>query len=323
MKALRFDGQLALVDVAAPQKEGEALIQVLRAGICSTDLEITKGYGGFHGVLGHEFVGRVVESPDPALIGQRVVGEINVGCDRCGLCRTGDSRHCAGRTVLGIHGRDGAFAEYLSLPPRNLIVLPETISNDSAVFVEPLAAAVHILDAAPISSSMNVVVIGDGKLAQLIIRILAHTGCALTVVGKHAEKIARSSDVALTFVPAKDVLLDDADGMKASADLVVEASGSPTGFPLALRLVRPRGVVILKTTHHGPTAVELFPVVVVEVTIIGSRCGRFAPAIDLLESRAVEVDSLISERFPIEDGLRAFERAGEPDSLKVILDFAD
>jgi alcohol dehydrogenase len=326
MKALRFDGNLRLVpDAPLPRRDGEALVQVLMAGICNTDLEITKGYAGFHGVLGHEFVGRVIESPDGALIGRRVVGEINVGCDACDLCRTGDSRHCATRTVLGIKGRDGAFAEFLSLPARNLVEVPDSISDQAAVFVEPLAAANHILDAVPIHRSSNVAVIGDGKLAQLIIRVLATTDCSLTVVGKHDEKLQFARTIGAHCFSLQDPSfggLELTNGARDRMDVVIEASGSPTGLPLALKLVRPRGIIILKSTHHGATPVEMFPTVVNEVTIIGSRCGRFAPALELLRTGAVDVIPLISAQFTLDDGLQAMQKAAQHGILKALLTIA-
>jgi threonine dehydrogenase-like Zn-dependent dehydrogenase len=326
MKALRFDDRIQLVrDAPVPRREGEALVQVVLAGICNTDLEITKGYAGFQGVLGHEFVGRVIEGPDTDLIGKRVVGEINAGCGSCDLCRAGDSRHCATRTVLGIKGRDGAFAEFLSLPARNLLEVPDSISDEAAVFVEPLAAACHILDATPVHRSSRVAVIGDGKLAQLIIRVLATTGCSLIVVGKHDEKLqyARSIGASCFIVDGDspdNLLLTEGSGDKL--DVVIEASGSPAGLPLALKLVRPRGVIILKSTHHGATPVEMFATVVNEVTIIGSRCGRFAPALELLRSGDVDVLPLISARFPLDDGLRALQKVSERETLKVLLTMA-
>ncbi|HKS41370.1 MAG TPA: alcohol dehydrogenase catalytic domain-containing protein, partial [Blastocatellia bacterium] len=219
MKALKFDGNLRFVnDAPVPGREGEALIQVIRAGICNTDLEIVKGYAGFHGILGHEFVGRVVESPDASQVGRRVVGEINAGCGSCKLCRAGDARHCPSRTVLGIKARDGAFAEYLSLPPHNLIEIPDTLSDETAVFVEPLAAAFNILEQVNISSSTRVAVIGDGKLAQMIIRVVALRGCALTVIGKHEAKLALASDVGARAIQISDTNAQSAvdDFLKAS-----------------------------------------------------------------------------------------------------------
>jgi threonine dehydrogenase-like Zn-dependent dehydrogenase len=318
MKALRFDSNLKLVrDAPVPRREGEALVQVIRAGICNTDLEIVKGYAGFRGTLGHEFVGRVFESRDPSLVGRRVVGEINAGCGSCELCLQGDSRHCADRTVLGIKGREGAFAEFLSLPERNLIEVPESVSDDAAVFMEPLAAACNILEVAPITSFCEVAVVGDGKLAQLVALVIAQTGSELTVIGRHRRKL----EMALGF-GADRVLLDDpalTSELRARFDAVIEASGSPSGLRTALALAKPRGTIILKSTHHQTTALDISQVVVNELKIVGSRCGRFRTALDLAVSRSIDLSPLISRRFPLEEGLRAFEEAAAPETMKVIL----
>lgn len=318
MKALRFDGTLKLVrDAPVPRREGEALVQVICAGICNTDLEIVKSYAGFRGTLGHEFVGRVVESPDARLVGRRVVGEINAGCGECEVCLQGDSRHCASRTVLGIKNRDGAFAEFLSLPARNLIEVPESISDATAVFVEPFAAAFNIIERVSIEPSTNVAIVGDGKLAQLITLVMAQTNCELALIGRHEEKLEMARKHG-----AKRVLLDiDAlnGGWDARFDVVIEASGSPSGLASALRLVKPKGNVVLKSTHHGATPVETSQVVVNELTIIGSRCGRFQPALDLLARGHLDLSSLISQRLPLEDGPLAFDQAAHPDAMKVIL----
>lgn len=318
MKALRFDSNLKLVrDAPVPRREGESLVQVICGGICNTDLEIVKGYAGFRGTLGHEFVGRVLESPDASLIGRRVVGEINAGCGSCDLCLQGDSRHCADRTVLGIKGREGAFAEFLSLPEKNLIEVPDSVSDDAAVFIEPLAAACGILELTAITSSWEVAVVGDGKLAQLVVLVMAHTGSGLTVIGRHRRKL----EMALGF-GADRVLLDDPalrSELRARFDVVVEASGSPSGLGTALALAKPRGIVILKSTHHQTTALDISQVVVNELKIVGSRCGRFRPALDLAVSRSMDLSALISRRFPLEEGLRAFEEAAAPETMKVIL----
>ena len=331
MRALRFDGSLHFVsDAPVPARQDEALVQVLRAGICNTDLEIIKGYAGFRGTLGHEFVGRVVESPDNDLIGRRVVGEINAGCGLCALCRTGDARHCPARTVLGIKGRDGAFADYLALPTRNLLAVPDSIADEEVVFAEPLAAAAGILEQVSIAQSMRVAVIGEGKLAQLICRVLAQTGCALTVIGKHQEKLALLDDLGarrLRLVgmgnepPNVQHWVAEA-GLSQRFDVVVEASGAPSGLPMAISLARPRGTIVMKSTHHGQTAFDLSAAVVNELRLVGSRCGRLAPALDLLARRAVNVRPLISEEFAIEDGLAAFAQAAAPQTLKVLLRFS-
>lgn len=331
MRALRFDGSLRFIsDAPLPLREGEALVQVLRAGICNTDLEIVKGYAGFRGTLGHEFVGRIVESPDKELSGRRVVGEINAGCGVCALCIAGDARHCAGRTVLGIKDRDGAFADYLWLPTGNLIEVPDSIADEEAVFVEPLAAAAGILEQISINESTRVAVIGDGKLAQLICRVLAQTGCPLTVIGKHPEKLAllddtRACHLWLTVAGNNPINTQHwvaEQALNQSFDVVIEASGSATGLPMAIALTRPRGAIVMKSTHHGQTAADLSQVVVNELRIIGSRCGRFSPAIDLLARRAVDVRPLISQEFAIEDGLAAFAQAAATTTMKVLLRFS-
>jgi threonine dehydrogenase-like Zn-dependent dehydrogenase len=331
MRALRFDGSLHFVSAApVPARPDEALVQVLRAGICNTDLEIIKGYAGFRGTLGHEFVGRVVESPDKDLIGRRVVGEINAGCGLCALCRTGDARHCPERTVLGIKGRDGAFADYLALPTRNLLAVPDSIADEEAVFAEPLAAAAGILEQVSIAQSMRVAVIGEGKLAQLICRVLAQTGCALTIIGKHQEKLALLDDLGARRLRLAGTGTEPANvqhwvaeaGLSQRFDVVIEASGAPNGLPMAISLARPRGTIVMKSTHHGQTAFDLSLAVVNELRLVGSRCGRLAPALDLLARRAVNLRPLISNEFAIEDGLAAFAQAAAPQTLKVLLRFS-
>ena len=321
MKAIRFDGGLRFdAGATIPRRDGEALVRVICAGVCNTDLEIVKGYSGFKGILGHEFVGRVVESRQEGLIGRRVVGEINAGCNSCAVCSSGDSRHCPTRTVLGIKARDGAFAEYLSLPERNLIEVPDSISDEQAAFVEPLAAANHAVEESGISASSRVCVIGDGKLAQLLVRVLALTGCELWVIGKHQWKLNLTSALG-----ARCVRLDgDTDRAIAEAsagrfDVVIEASGNPSGLRMALEVVRPQGTVVLKSTHHADASMDLSRVVVNEIKIVGSRCGRFSPALALLTRGVIEVRDLITHRIPIENGLQAFTRAASPDSLKVLL----
>jgi threonine dehydrogenase-like Zn-dependent dehydrogenase len=324
MRALRFDGTLKL-DNEAPvlHREGEALVEVLCAGICNTDLEIVKGYAGFQGILGHEFVGRVLQSPDNSLVGERVVGEINVGCNACPLCLQGDSRHCKNRTVLGIKNRDGAFAEYLSLPLRNLLVVPESVSTEEAVFVEPLAAACHILEQIEIHPFTKVAVIGDGKLAQLIIRSLAHSNCLLTVIGKHKNKLQSVSGFAKCLIQIDNDSTNFSQVTRQTGnekfDVVIEASGSDTGLPLALSLIKPLGSIVLKSTYQGNVSLELSSAVVNEVQIIGSRCGRFEAALKLLANHSVDVQALITDTFPLADGIKAFAKATSSNSLKVLL----
>ena len=327
MKALRFDGELRLVDdQPMPRREGEALVKVLCAGICNTDLEITKGYAGFTGTIGHEFVGRVVESPGDELLQKRVVGEINVGCQECADCEMGDARHCPNRTVLGIKGRDGAFAEYLSLPLRNLIELPDSISDEEAVFIEPLAAACNILEQVQIGQEDCVAVIGDGKLAQLIIRVLAQTGCSLTLIGKHPAKLQLAAKYASPIWTGESLSkLPPWPGQSRHEkfDVVIEASGSPDGLPVAVQLVKPRGTIILKSTHHLPTVLDLSPVVVQEIKLFGSRCGRFHAAIRHLMEGNIDLSPLISGRYPLEEGMQAFAAARQTASLKILLRIAE
>lgn len=316
MKALRFEaGKLGVVDIPISHRDGEALVRVKLAGICSTDLQITRGYAGFSGTLGHEFVGFVEDSPDPNQVGQRVVGEINVGCGACDLCRANDPRHCSRRSVLGIHNRDGAFAEYVSLPPNSLFTVPNTISDRQAVFAEPVAAACEILDQVTISDLHRVAIVGDGKLGQLIARVLATTACNLTLIGKHAHKLQLAATAGI-----RTITLDE---IKASPqtryDFVVEASGAASGLQLAVDLVRPRGTIILKSTFHDLVPVEAWRIVVDEITVMGSRCGRFGPALELLANGIVDVEPLIAAEFDLAQGVTAMEMAATPGMLKVLL----
>jgi threonine dehydrogenase-like Zn-dependent dehydrogenase len=313
MKALRVeDNKLKLTDSAVPRREGEALVRMTMAGICNTDIEIASGYAGFRGTLGHEFVGVVEESPDRSQIGRRVVGEINVGCGQCGLCSENDPRHCPDRTALGIRGRDGAFAEYLSLPSRNLLIVPDDVSDRQAVFTEPLAAALAILDQVEIRASHRVAVVGDGKLGQLISRVIARTGCDLTLIGKH--------DAKLELAARAGVKTAKLDGAKAPGfDFVVEASGSSGGMEIALDLIRPRGAIILKSTFRGAVRLDTSRIVVNEVRVVGSRCGRFETALQLLESGGVDVEPLVAREYQLADGLEAMAEAARPGTLKVLL----
>ncbi len=296
-----------------PARDGEALVRVTLAGICNTDVEIARGYANFSGTLGHEFVGVVEQADDAALIGQRVVGEINAGCGGCDECLQHDARHCRRRNVLGIRERDGAFAEYLRLPAKNLLSVPDNISDNQAVFTEPLAAACAILEQVTLMPSHSVAIIGDGKLGQLIARVVATTGCELTLIGKHENKLklARAAGVKaqtlLSVMPAADL------------DVVVEASGSASGLQLALDLVRPRGTVVLKSTMHGKVELDTARIIVNEIKLIGSRCGRFANALDLLVHQRVNVESLIADEFPLTDGVAAMNKAQQSGVLKVLL----
>jgi threonine dehydrogenase-like Zn-dependent dehydrogenase len=317
MKALQYlNGRLQMQDVARPVASGrEALVRVTLAGICNTDLEIAQGYANFQGTLGHEFVGVVEESPDPGLVGRRVVGEINAGCGTCELCRRHDPRHCLNRTVLGIVGRDGAFAEYLRLPAENLHPVPDAVGDRSAVFTEPLAAACEILEQVSIASSDRVAVVGDGKLGQLIARVLKMTGCDLWLIGKHKDKldVARQAGIRTVWHGDSAVFPEE------RFDLVVEATGSPQGLDAALALTRPRGVVVLKSTLHGPVTLDTSRIVVDEISLVGSRCGRFELALAFLAAGAIDVEPLISSEFPLSEGVTAMAEAAKTDVIKVVI----
>ena len=315
MLALRVDKKrLAIKNVGKPDQADESLVRVLLSGICNTDLEIARGYAGFNGTIGHEFVGVVEDSTDRALIGRRVVGEINAGCGNCDLCRAGDPRHCAARTVLGIHGRDGAHAEFLQLPSVNLIRVPDNIPDEHAVFTEPLAAACGVLERASINKSDRVAVIGDGKLGLLCAQVLALIGASVLLIGKHSSKLRiaerRGIEIANPRLAAK---------RKREFDVVVEASGAASGFGLALDLLRPKGQLVLKSTFHGKTELDAARIVVDDISIVGSRCGRFIPALELLKKSAIDVDSLISEEYPLSNGVHAMRRAGTRGVMKVLL----
>jgi threonine dehydrogenase-like Zn-dependent dehydrogenase len=315
MKALRVAKRgVALSETDKPARVDEALVRVILSGICNTDLEIARGYAGFKGTIGHEFVGVVEASPAGALVGQRVVGEINAGCGQCELCLAGDPRHCPTRTVLGIVGRDGAHAEYLQLPMANLLPVPSRVPDEHAVFIEPLAAACAITERISVTSDDAVAVIGDGKLGLLCAQTLALTGARFLLIGKHQEKLRIAERRGIETATVKQ-----AEKRKREFSVVVEASGAAPGFALALQLLRPRGTLVLKSTFHGATELNAAPIVVDEISIVGSRCGRFGPALDLLKKGAIELDSMISEEYPLTKGVLAMERAGKKGILKVLL----
>ncbi|MDT4965871.1 MAG: hypothetical protein QOJ64_608 [Acidobacteriota bacterium] len=315
MKALRYEhSQLSVAEVPEPRQPDEAVVRVTLSGICNTDLEIARGYAGFEGTLGHEFVGVVESAPDPRLPGRRVVGEINAGCGHCAHCISGDPRHCPERTVLGIVGRDGAHAELLQLPIVNLLPVPDEIPDERAVFCEPLAAALGIAERVNLSHESSVAVIGDGKLGLLCAQALALKDASVTLIGKHPQKLEIASRRGI-----ETATLDQMRNRVREFDTVVEASGSESGFALALDLLEPRGVLILKSTFHGTTPIDASRIVVDEISVVGSRCGRFAPALDLLRDDRIDVESLISETYPLSDGVRAMQRAGEPGVLKILL----
>lgn len=314
MRALRVgDRGTGLVEVPVPAGGGEALVRVTMSGICNTDVEIAHGYAGFRGTIGHEFVGVIEDAGHGALPrGTRVVGEINAGCGTCARCATGDSRHCATRTVLGIVGRDGAHADYLRLPARNLIAVPAGVSDEEAVFVEPLAAACGVLERCPMAAGTRVAVIGDGKLGLLCAMVLHARGLAPLLVGKHAEKLALARGIETSGI-------DDARARGRVFDVVVEASGNASGFALALDLLVPQGTLVLKSTFHGETPIDAARIVVEEIHVVGSRCGRFAPALELLAHHAVGVTPLISEVISLDRAEHAMQRAQAPGVLKILL----
>lgn len=306
--------------VPAPRAH-EALIAVRLAGVCATDIELTRGYkGGFRGILGHEFVGTVLAAPDAAeWVGRRVVGEINVGCGHCDLCRRGLGKHCRSRTSVGIIGRDGVFAEYVTLPAANLHEVPAAVTDEEAVFCEPLAAAYEILEQVRIDAADRVYLQGDGRLGLLCAWVLATTGCELTVIGRHPAKLALlpQNERCRGVISSAEVL---AELRRQPADVVVEATGSPDGFATALQLVRPLGTLALKSTFAGRLKdFDVSSLVVDEVTLVGSRCGPFDKALAALETHAVDVRSQINACYPLSEGLKAFSHAGRKGVLKVLI----
>ena len=314
MKAACFDGKDMKYDENYPDpKPGEVLVRVNLAGICGTDLEILDGYMEYHGILGHEFVGTVEKADNPALIGKRVVGEINAGCGKCESCQKGMGRHCPNRTVLGILKRDGAFAEFLSLPENNLHMIPDSMTDEQAVFVEPLAAAFEIKEQVSLQPQWSVAVVGDGRLAQLIVRVLKNTCPNITCFGRHKSKLESLINIGVKI----KIGIEKSD--EQSFDLVVEATGSNSGFADTMKLIKPRGTVILKSTIASRENLDLTPTVVNEITLIGSRCGLFKPAIDALATGMVSVDSMIDSTFPLEKFSEAIIHAKKPDTLKVFL----
>jgi threonine dehydrogenase-like Zn-dependent dehydrogenase len=321
MRALFFDGELKFrSDYPEPVRTaGESIVAVSLAGICGTDREIMRGYMGFSGVPGHEFAGRVMDSDDASMIGARVVGEINAGCGECTACHARMQRHCTRRTVLGILGRDGAFAERLSLPDANLHRIPDKVSDEAAVMVEPIAAACEILDQVDLPTGGGVAILGDGRLAAIVAMVLSGAGYAVAVAGRHREKLARIA--ALDRAHGRiEAHLDAADGRRLDRwRVVIDCTGNLDGFTRALELVEPRGTIVLKSTAAAGAALNLAPVVINEITVVGSRCGRFAPALEGLAAGRFDPHPLIDGLYSLDDSRAAFEAAGETNKFKILL----
>jgi len=310
------NGALTVRDLPLPQRlPGFALLRLLAAGICNTDLELQRGYYGFAGTPGHEFVAEVVGADTPALLGRRVAGEINLACRNCEWCRRGLARHCPHRTVLGIVNHPGAFQEFFTLPECNLHVIPGEIPTERAVFTEPLAAACEILDQVSIPRGQPVAVLGDGKLGLLIAMVLNAHGCRVRQFGRHEAKlrIAAAAGVSTELISGGALPV-------AEFDWVVDATGSPDGLRAAAAMARPHGTVILKSTVHGAVPIDTAPIIVNEITLVGSRCGRFEAALPLLENPLIRVEEMIADRFPLREAPAAFARAAGPGTLKVLLD---
>jgi len=315
MLAMVFDGEAVLKDDVPKPAPGsdEALLAVRLAGVCRTDLEILKGYMNFRGVMGHEFVADVVDGPDKWKH-KRVVAEINCPCGRCDLCKAGLGNHCFDRTVLGIAGRDGCFAEFIAVPVANLHEVPPGVSDEEAVFIEPLAAAFQIVRQVPVSSDQKVIVFGAGRLGQLVARVLKSRSGSLLLVGRHAGKLEAAEKQGIQTVPADDFKPD------RRADIVVDATGEASGFQTAMQTVRPRGIIVLKSTFTASGGMNLSPLVVDEITVIGSRCGPFDMAIKAFQSREIDVSALIGERYLLRRAGEALEAASAPESIKVLID---
>lgn len=319
MRAVVFDKELKLIkDYPMPVlKEGEALVKVILVGICNTDVEITKGYMGFSGVIGHEFVGEVVEirGENQELLGKRVVGEINLGCGNCEWCAKGLQRHCYNRSVLGIFNRDGCMADYVSMPIENLLVVDDNIPDEEAIFTEPIAAAFEILEQKHIQPNEKIAVLGDGKLGLLISIVLSYTQAYLTVIGKHEEKLKVVEKYGI-----KTALLKDLKEERVF-DTVVDATGSVSGLECAMKILKPRGVLVLKSTVATGKDFNISPFVVDEIAILGSRCGRFEPALRLMKRGLIDTKPFIEKIFDADNAIEAFELSRQKGILKVILKF--
>jgi len=315
MLALRYKSSLELEkNFSKPSiKNNEALIKVKKAGICKTDIELVKGYMGFEGTLGHEFVGVVEACEDDKWIGRRVVGEINSGCGQCENCQNGLARHCVTRSVLGILNRDGCMAEYCSLPLTNLCHLPDSISDDEAVFTEPLSAACEILEQTEVLSDDRCVVLGDGKLGILIAWVLSTKSDHVKLIGRHEKKLELAKWNNLQTMHESEI-------ENEKADIVVDATGSVNGLNRAMALCRPRGRIVLKSTFAQNPEIDLSPMVINEITMIGSRCGQFKDGLALIEKRRPPLIRLIEKTYHLEDGLQAFGHAQKRGVLKILLD---
>lgn len=321
MKAVVFNTELKLDNnyTKPVPKEGEALVKVKLAGICNTDYEITKGYMGYNGILGHEFVGVVEEtnSDDKSLIGKRVAGEINFGCEKCDWCAKGLQRHCMNRSTLGIWQKDGCFAEYVTIPLTNLIEIPSNVTNEEAVFIEPLAAAIEILEQLHIKPYEKVLVLGDGKLGLTTAITLTSSGLDVTLIGKHENKldIAKAQNVKTKLLQKTEI--------KKEYDVVVEATGSLSGFETSIASVKPRGTLVLKSTIAASKEFNFAPIVIDEITVLGSRCGQFKPALRYLENKKIDFTPFISATYSIDEAIEAFEKNKEKNTLKVLLKISD
>ena len=318
MKALILKNKkISLEEVEKPQRQkNESLIRVELAGICNTDIELQKGYMDFEGVLGHEFVGTVVDSEKNEFINRRVVGEINLGCGECAWCLSGVSRHCPNRTVLGIDKKNGVMAEFATLPNENLHIVPDTVSNEQAVFAEPIAAAFEILEQVHFPPGVKVLLFGDGKLGQLIARVLHNVGIEIHVVGKNQSKLKLLENFGISTIHMENI-------RSKEYPIVIEASGSKDGFLKAVDCTQSRGTLVLKSTIAAETGMNLAMVVVKEINIIGSRCGPFKPALKVLELNKIKTDDLVTDIFPLIEAENAFIKAIEPESLKVLLKVND
>lgn len=320
MRALVFNNKLELkqnFEKPTP-KENEALIKVKLVGICNTDYEITKGYMGYNGILGHEFVGVVEEinGEDKSLLGKRVVGEINLGCKNCDYCAKGLERHCPNRQTLGIFNKDGCFADYVTLPLSNLLEVNEKINDETAVFVEPLAAALEILEQLHIKPYEKVCVLGDGKLGLITALALNASNVDVTLVGKHKNKLDIAKEQNVKTMLLENLKQED----NKSFDVVVEATGRVSGFETSLSLVKPRGVLVLKSTIATGKELNLAPIVIDEITVLGSRCGQFAPALRLMEKNVIDFSKLVSAKLSFDDAILGFEKNKEKNTIKILLE---